>query len=109
MTEKEMIKVMQHYVDGGDVEEVMGGGEWVKVKKPLWNWQHDEYRIAEVKKYPMCKEQPAQIDCKKTKCRFHKEATCTNIAPALTVNPACICWSFEEKPRNEFFEAREKA
>ena len=47
---KEMIKVMEHYADGGEVECVEKGNDnWEIVTKPLWNWDDFEYRIKEQK------------------------------------------------------------
>ena len=47
---KEMIKVMQHFADGGDVEcSVKGQYNWEIVTKPLWNFDDFEYRIKEPK------------------------------------------------------------
>ena len=47
---KEMIKVMQHYEDGGEVECVeKGNNNWEIVAKPLWNWDDFVYRIKEQK------------------------------------------------------------
>ena len=41
-----MIKVMQHYEDGGEVECVeKGNNNWEIVTKPLWNWDDFAYRI----------------------------------------------------------------
>ncbi len=53
----------------------------------------------EVKKYPMCKDQSAQIDCRLTDCRFHRETACRNPSPAITLNPdqAFYCWSFSKR------------
>lgn len=50
-------------------------------------------------RYPMGDEQPAQIDCRLTDCRFHKHDGCTNISPAITLNEndKFICWSRKEK------------
>ena len=43
---KEMIKVMQHYENGGDVEyrEKDSDKEW-KIPFTTWNWDDFEYRI----------------------------------------------------------------
>ncbi len=49
---KEMIKVMQHYENGGKVEysEKKGGGNhWTTVTSPSWDWAYFEYRIKEPK------------------------------------------------------------
>ena len=47
---KEMIKVMQHYDNGGGVECVeKGNNNWEIVTKPLWNWDDFTYRIKEQK------------------------------------------------------------
>ena len=47
---KEMIKVMTHYLNGGEVECVEKGNDnWEIVTKPLWNFDDFEYRIKEPK------------------------------------------------------------
>ena len=47
---KEMIKVMQHFADCGEVECVEKGNDnWEIVTKPLWNFDDFEYRIKEPK------------------------------------------------------------
>lgn len=49
-------------------------------------------------RYEMCNDQPAQIDCRNTKCIYHKEGSCTNVSPAITINgKSAVCWSMEEK------------
>ena len=45
---KEMIKVMQHYADGGEVE-VYKNGRWTIAVNPIWDWDNFEYRIKEPK------------------------------------------------------------
>ena len=48
----EMIKVMQHYENGGKVEysEKKGGGNhWTTVTSPSWDWTEFDYRIKEQK------------------------------------------------------------
>ena len=51
MTTKEMIEVMQHYVNGGEVEfRVRKGGaalmkEWLTALNPPWDWATYDYRI----------------------------------------------------------------
>jgi hypothetical protein len=47
-------------------------------------------------RYPMCKDQLAQIDCRVTTCRFNAGAgQCTNVSPAITLNTdkSFVCWS----------------
>ena len=50
---KEMIKVMQHYADGGDVEfkrTIEDDTKWEKLLPvPVWNWERFDYRIKEQK------------------------------------------------------------
>ena len=49
---KEMIKVMQHYDNGGDVElsSKRGSGyHWATVTSPSWDWDYFDYRIKEQK------------------------------------------------------------
>ena len=48
----EMIKVMQHYEDGGEVEystKEDGYTSWSKCVNPLWDWFEYDYRIKEPK------------------------------------------------------------
>ena len=47
---KEMIKVMQHFEDGGEIKCVEKGNDnWEIVTKPLWNWDDYNYLIKEPK------------------------------------------------------------
>ena len=46
----EMIEVMQHYANGGEVEKLCEPDDWYIVAKPLWDWKNDCYRIKEKKK-----------------------------------------------------------
>lgn len=45
---KEMIKVMQHYENGGSVE-VYKNDKWVIGVNPIWDWDTFTYRIKEPK------------------------------------------------------------
>lgn len=48
---KEMIKVMQHYENGGEVElkeKDKDDAEW-EIRDPLWNWRNFDYRIRAIK------------------------------------------------------------
>lgn len=59
----------------------------------------DEYVEMEFGKpeerYPMCEDQPAQIDCRITDCDYHKCGSCNNVSPAITLNEngTFVCWS----------------
>ncbi len=46
----------------------------------------------------MCKNQQAQIDCRRIICKYHEDGTCKNLSPALTLNSdqSFICWSYKE-------------
>ena len=47
---KEMIKVMQHFADGGEVEcAKIGFDDWEIINHPCWNWLNYNYRIKEPK------------------------------------------------------------
>ena len=48
-TIEEMIEVMQHYANGGEVE-IFSNDKWVDAIKPGWNWYRSDYRIKEQKK-----------------------------------------------------------
>lgn len=63
-------------------------------------------------RYSMCEDQPAQIDCRNTVCKWHVNAACTNVSPAITLSPqidlqtmqpvdplkmTATCWSYEPK------------
>lgn len=45
MTPKEMIEVLQHFVDGGEVEYRDDDGIWKHNIMPVWNFGTYEYRI----------------------------------------------------------------
>ena len=45
---KEMIKVMQHYENGGEVE-VYKNDRWTIGVNPIWDWDTFDYRIKEQK------------------------------------------------------------
>ena len=48
---KEMIKVMQHFADGGIVECTdTGFDDWAVTNTHYWNWFEYDYRIKEQKK-----------------------------------------------------------
>jgi len=52
------------------------------------------------KRYPMCKDQPAQIDCRNTDCIYHWNGACINVSPAITLKEGKVtCWSFEKHNR----------
>jgi Lar family restriction alleviation protein len=48
-------------------------------------------------RYPMCADQHAQVDCRRTKCRYHQPGKCTNVSPAITLGEdgAGRCWSYK--------------
>ena len=47
---EEMIKVMQHYANGGEVEAGIKNGKlWTDCNYPEWNWNSMDYRIKEQK------------------------------------------------------------
>ena len=47
---EEMIKVMQHYADGGEVEySVRESNVWNKASTPVWDWTEFDYRIKKQK------------------------------------------------------------
>ena len=48
---KEMIKVMQHYADGGEIEAVSkeNDNNWQIITDPSWSWNIFNYRIKEQK------------------------------------------------------------
>jgi hypothetical protein len=57
-------------------------------------------------RYPMAESQPAQIDCRNERCKYHVGGRCTNTAPAITLNdpqemrdgkPTYVCWSKREE------------
>ena len=50
MTTVDMIKVMQHYADGGEVEAGIKNSKlWTDCNYPEWNWNSMDYRIKEPK------------------------------------------------------------
>jgi hypothetical protein len=76
---------------------------------PVSNW-HDKQDLLEAVnkalsiadvggsayRYPMTYDQPCQIDCRVTSCKFYKGAgKCENVSPAITLNEngKFVCWS----------------
>ena len=52
------------------------------------------------KRYNMTYDQPAQIDCRVSKCKFYNgSGKCVNVSPAITLNDnnKFVCWSMKEK------------
>ena len=50
METTDMIKVMQHYADGGEVEnKEKESNKWFKAYTPAWNWSKYDYRIKKEK------------------------------------------------------------
>ena len=50
-TINEMVKVMQHYANGGLIEFTDSGERyWMSIKEPVWDWVCFDYRIKEEKK-----------------------------------------------------------
>ena len=61
----EMIKVMQHFEDGGEVEiNSKNGNCWTKITSPSWDWVYHEYRI---------KEEKQKVTIEKWLCRNSKQ------------------------------------
>ena len=72
--------------------------ELIKDLLPLFNI-NNIYGSAGLR-YPMFKDQAAQIDCRNTKCKFYIGAgNCTNVSPAITLNEnkTFVCWSNQTK------------
>ena len=47
---KEMIKVMQHYENGGEIEyKAKNSNDWYGLITPSWNWLEYDYRVKEQK------------------------------------------------------------
>ena len=69
---KEMIKVMQHFDDGGEIEyREHKYKTWEKCPSPIWNWFDFKYRI---------KEQKQKVTIEKWLCKDRKDnymATCS--------------------------------
>jgi len=48
-TTEEMIEVMQHFIDGGDIQcKPCWANSWRGDKNPVWDWFHNYYRIKPV-------------------------------------------------------------
>lgn len=63
---KEMIKVMQHFENGGEIEFICkeDGDEWEDEKYPDWDWNDFDYRI---------KEQKQKVTIEKWLCKDRKD------------------------------------
>lgn len=49
-TIEEMIKVMEHFKNGGEIEFSSDNNNWHNLEEPQWNWSDYDYRIKEQKK-----------------------------------------------------------
>ena len=79
-TTAEMIAVMQHFENGGEVER-FNGDIWVINSTPTWSWLHTDYRIKEYT-YPMWFKNKLSGDIFKF------------IAPYSVYNERTETWSF---------------
>ncbi len=72
-----------------------------KAKLVVENNEHSiNTKELEGRRYPMTKDQAAQIDCRNESCKFYKGGgTCSNISPAITLNSdgKFVCWSEQLK------------
>ena len=59
--------------------------------------------IKVIDRYPMCKDQPAQIDCRRADCIYQNKGQCSNISPAITLNDKStfVCWSYKDAKLNK--------
>lgn len=51
-------------------------------------------------RYPMTYDQPCQIDCMVTICKYYKgSGKCENVSPAITLNEngKFVCWSKSDR------------
>ena len=74
---------------------------------PIDDHNHINPPTPKEEKYPMCDSQDAQIDCRIETCCFYKGAgKCSNISPAITLNPSkkFVCWSEESTPKRKRIE-----
>lgn len=81
-------------------------GKYNSVSKPLYLHlqklkAESEKKAEDIKvidRYPMCKDQPAQIDCRRADCIYQNKGQCSNISPAITLNDKStfVCWSYKD-------------
>ena len=50
-------------------------------------------------RYPMCKDQLSQIDCRVETCLYCRKGYCINVSPAITLNTnkSFVCWSYKNR------------
>lgn len=51
MNTKEMIAVMQAFVDGERIEMLWTDGSWRENPKPFWDWANRQYRVKPAPRY----------------------------------------------------------
>lgn len=63
-TTKQMIEVMQAYVDGREVESRSNKGPsvWGKTYDPIWNWNAFDYRVKKRKLYAIYDNNHTWVD-----------------------------------------------
>lgn len=70
--------------------------EALKLIKPRQHHLRQTCVSSSAYRYPMTYDQPCQIDCRVTSCKFYKGAgKCVNVSPAITLNEngKFVCWS----------------
>lgn len=93
-TTEEMIAVMQHYADGGDVEFTIGNDPlWAIATQPNWDWPNVDYRIAVTK---------PSIDWSHVSDEYNALATDSDgetwmygVAPRMMEGDVYGCWVLE--------------
>jgi hypothetical protein len=88
-TLKEQIEVMQHFLNGGDIEFQLGFNAWALDKDPSWNWTDIDYRIA-----------PPFVSYYKNLARFNSYSTYSNWWVQLSNHYGQISarWEEEDEP-----------
>ena len=90
---KEMIKVMQHYENGGEVEYSVKEDDyssWIKCVNPLWDWFEFDYR----KKEPKQKVTIEKWLCQDKQGEYLTRET-SNIDGYLTIKKIKLIESYE--------------
>lgn len=88
-TTKEMIAVMQAYVDGKEIEILNSMGNWITVIEPFWNWQIINYRVKETPEYvPFTFEDAEFLIGKVVK---HKKDKLVELITYFSENETAIC------------------
>jgi len=105
MNTKDMIKIMQDYVDGKTIEVQTADNKWESVgikKQPNWDWSRYTYRVKPEAKYrPYKSEELIQLKGKWLKSKHYQNSF---LITGYSIKDGCVFIGEEWVSRKELLE-----